>query len=189
MTHYDPIVSVSVTRASGKQEELRRCGLMPHTFASYVGSIFEVSEVTQFLHNSHAAVRVANRTISARYLVADAWWPEWQSEGESVVQHDRTNPFAVGIDNLHISPMRGRGRPRGGTIQEELQALEVALTIGDFQIASEELDIPAIRLSQIMLLWMPAALLSMNNVPREIRNSTAYSNLAQRHGEKGAKTV
>ena len=100
MTHYDPIVSVSVTRASGKQEELRRCGLMPHTFASYVGSIFEVSEVTQFLHNSHAAVRVANRTISARYLVADAWWPEWQSEGESVVQHDRTNPFAVGIDNL-----------------------------------------------------------------------------------------
>ena len=178
---YNPIDQVTLTRADGSQEELKRCGLYPNTYASRDGSIFQVEESEPFMHGKASAVRAVGRTNPVKYLVADAWMEDWEKHGEVIQLQDPSNPFATNVENLQVVPIRGRGRPRGGKQLEELEGVEVARLLGNIQHAAEELGMDEVRLANWILKWTPQAILDFDDVPAQIARTGQYNTLLARH--------
>lgn len=179
---YNPIKTIQVTREDGTQEEYRRCDPFPFTFASEKGDILQAELQQPFLHGRTCSVRLHSRTIAVKHLVADAWMPGWEEHGQTIELHDATDPFECGKDNLMIVENRGRGRPRGGQIYDELTAVDVALTVGSLEVAAEELGTTTVTLAKLILKWAPTALLTFDEIPIEIQRMTQFANLAMRHG-------
>lgn len=178
---YNPIQSVTITYSDGTQREARRCGLYPKTFASEDGCIFEVEESLQFHHNRSAAVSTGGRITPVKFLVADAWIPDWEAKGLTINLIDSSDPFNVKVSNLEVSERRNRGRPRGGAVLNELQLIEVARMIGSINETAEEMGIKPLAVARAILKWTPPAILEFDDVPEEIMKSTKYNNLAIRY--------
>ena len=178
---YNPVTSCTLTLADGTQVQLQRSGLYPNVFAGRNGSVFEINELHQFIQSGSASVRTANRTTPVKYLVADAWLPDWEDNGETIAQIDDEDPFDVRAENLQPSPRRGRGRPRGGAVFQELQTVEVSRILGDIAAAAEELGEEELRIATLVMKWCPEAILDMYNVPPEITRTSKYKNLAKKY--------
>lgn len=181
---YNPVVGGRLLLADGKEVEIRRAGLYPTVFTSADGDVFEVQEADQFIHSKAASVRVAGRTTPVKYLVADAWIPNWTKFGESIAQHEDADLFDVRVENLHPATQRGRGRPRGGTINKELEAVEVARILGSLEVAADELGLEVEAVAKLVLKWIPASLLDFEDVPNSIRHTSKYKNLKKRKDQQ-----
>lgn len=171
---------LELTYMGGRREPLRRCGSIPDLFASREGNIYQLVPLRMQMSGKQAVVKYRNRTMAARYLVADAWKPGWDQRYRTVALHNPNYPMDVSPANLSFTSDARRGRPRSDKLLERARVAMTALMTNSIDIASEEFDMTPMEVFDAVEEFFPNALVDMEGVPDDFKDSTKFEHLVER---------
>lgn len=174
------VTEITLTLSDGTAVKARRCGLYPDLFATRDGDVYTLNHCTPVYHQGHSNVRYRSKVIATRFLIADAWQPNWQDDYETVKLYDEKFPMDVSIDNLELSKDRRRGRPRSETMAIEIHLARVAMACNDIEMVADECNTTPKEVFEAVLKWFPEALVDMSGVPEEFLKSNMHQSLQKR---------
>ena len=138
-----PLKSITLHPFDGEPIEVRRAGAIPDLFLSNKGHIYHLSQVNAHLQGRALAIKYRKTTLMVKHLVADAWIPGWDDgvDGDVHLNLLDGNQENLAVENLSVTTMPQRGRPRDSKLYLRLKAAAIYASCQDVALIAEELGL------------------------------------------------